>query len=376
MLRTLCLLFFCCLLLWAGSLPVLGAASDARYKVALRTVGISQPARALRMDINVWYPGIRPQRALDYPPWTLYATRNGKAVAGRFPLILLSHASPATRFSYHDTAAWLASCGFVVAAPTHNGDCLHDMSLRFTWQQLLSRSVELSAVIDALLNDADLTQSIDPQRIGLLGYGAGGTAALLLGGALPACTDWPQWCAQTDPQDEYCNHWGRERITALCRSLPLRHSLADPRIRAIAAVSPGFGMLFGPESFRYFYPPLLLIGGGKDRANPPALHSRAIANHLREKARYINLPDADQGAFMAPCPADLFRELPELCRPISRETRQKVHQTLQNALADFFLYYLGSTMHLPQIPEPPEAPAWQPPAADPPSPTRQGRRRP
>ena len=328
------------------------------YRVGLRTLGVNNDD-GIRLDCTVWYPGIRAPHKLDFQPWTLHAARNGKAAEGRFPLLLLSHASSANRFAYHTTAAWLASCGFVVAAPTHPRDCLHDMSQRFSWEQLQNRSRELSATIDILLTDAVLAPSIDPQRIGLAGFGAGGTAALLLGGALPRCTDWPQWCAQAGPEDDYCNPWGRERITALCRSLPLRRSLADPRIRAVAAVAPGFGMLFGPDAFRHFYPPLLLISAEADTTNPPRLHSGALATLLGAKAQHITLADADQGALMAPCPPLLAEELPELCRSVSPATRQSIHQQLQRALADFFLHYLGSGANLPRIPPPPEL---QPPA--------------
>ena len=356
-------------LLWGWLTPAMAASG---YRVGLRTLGVNTED-GIRLDCNIWYPSIRAPRRLDFPPWTLHAARNGKAAAGRFPLVLLSHASPADRFSYHSLAAWLASCGFVVAAPTHPRDSLHDMSQRFSWEQLLGRCRELSATIDILLADEVLAPSIDPQRIGLAGFGAGGTAALLLGGALPNCADWPGWCAQAEAEDAYCNHWGRERISTLCRSLPLRRSLADPRIRAVAVVAPGFAMLFGVDAFRHLYPPLLLVSAGADSTNPPRLHSGALARILGNKARHITLPDADQGALMSPCPPIHADELPELCRSVSPATRQAVQQKLQRILAEFFLQYLGSGANLPQIPPPPELQTSPPVIQGPPEPTQRGR---
>ena len=97
------------------------------YLVGFRTLGQWSQTANLRLDVNVWYPSVRPPRDLNYAPWEISASRAGKAVEGRFPLLLLSHDTAGTRFSYHDTAAWLASLGFVVAAPNHTADNMDNM---------------------------------------------------------------------------------------------------------------------------------------------------------------------------------------------------------------------------------------------------------
>ncbi len=345
---------FALLLLFQLFVPARAAVAADSYQVGFRTLGQWSADANLRLDVNIWYPSIRPPRTLNYAPWTVSAARNGKAVEGRFPLLLLSHASPGTRFSYHDTAARMASYGFVVAAPTHARDCMDDMSLLFTWRQLESRVRELSGVIDLLLNDAELAASIDKNRIGLLGFGTGGAAALLLGGALPDCLSWPDYCARAGQQDIYCNRWARDRMDGICHSLPLTKSLADPRIKAVAAVAPGFGMLFSSASFRYFHPPLLLIAAENDAMNRSELHVGSIARLMNGKAPYVSLPRADTGALMAPCPESLAAELPELCRSVSAEERNVIHQQMDDALSDFFLHFLGNDKNLPTIPPPPD----------------------
>lgn len=351
---------FALLLLFQLFVPARAAVAADSYQVGFRTLGQWSADANLRLDVNIWYPSVRPPRTLNYAPWTVSAARNGKAVEGRFPLLLLSHASPGTRFSYHDTAARMASYGFVVAAPTHPRDCMDDMSLLFTWRQLESRVRELSGVIDLLLNDAELAASIDKNRIGLLGFGTGGAAALLLGGALPDCLSWPDYCARAGQQDIYCNRWARDRMDGICHSLPLTKSLADPRIKAVAAVAPGFGMLFSSASFRYFHPPLLLIAAENDAMNRSELHVGSIARLMNGKAPYVSLPRADTGALMAPCPDSLAAELPELCRSVSAEERNVIHQQMDDALSDFFLHFLGNDKNLPTIPPPPDLTPPQP----------------
>ena len=207
------------------------ALADNGYNPGFRTLGFWQQESGIRVDVNVWYPSVRAPRSLSYAPWTIRGARNGKPVPGRFPLILLSHPSSGTRFSFHDTAAALAARGFVVAAPTHPRDCMENMDHLFLWEQLKDRALELSATMDLLLADKDIGPSIDPKRIGVLGYGSGATAALLLGGALPDCSGWMDYCRKAPQADaNYAKEFNP--YTDYLYALP-------PRTMPTAMISPG-----------------------------------------------------------------------------------------------------------------------------------------
>ena len=311
------------------------------YKVGFRTLGYASAEEGLRLDINIWYPSIHQPRQLNYPPWTINAARNSKPAAGRFPLIILTHPTPGNRFSFHDTCAWFARHGFIVAAPTHSRDCMDNMSLLFTWAQLETRVKEIAASIRLVVNEKELSSSVDTSRIGIIGYGAGGTAALLLGGAMPDCASWPTYCPSAGKNDLYCHPWARERINGMCTNLPLDKSLSDGRIKAIAAVSPGFGMLFSQNSFRAFTVPFLMITAEKDQENRRTFHADAIARLLKGRMTYLRLPMADMGALMAECSDSLASELPELCRSVTPGDRVRIHERLRSALLIFFRAHLG-----------------------------------
>ncbi|MBQ7618193.1 MAG: hypothetical protein IJS50_04895, partial [Desulfovibrio sp.] len=286
------------------------------YNVGFRTLGFSVTQHGFRLDVNVWYPTTRKPRELNYVPWTIVAAREGKIAEGKFPLLLLSHPSPGTRFSYHNTCAYLATQGYIVACPTHQHDCMDDMQDLFTWEQLRSRVNDLKRLLNVLPAQKDLGPSIDPQKIGLIGFGTGGAAALLLGGAIPNCIMWPDYCPRAGKDDLYCNPWSREKMNDICQEFPLKKSLFEKRVKALAVISPGYGMLFSPQSFHHFNTPILVIAAEKDSLNRPALHADAITGYLREDARSVRLAGADLGALMAPCPESLARELSELCRSV------------------------------------------------------------
>lgn len=342
------------LVCWA-LLAVLSPATlraEETYRVGLRTLGFWLPDEGVRLDVNVWYPTSWTPRELRFPPWRVEAALNGEAVAGRFPLILLSHPSAGTRFSYHDTAAWLAEHGFVVAAPTHAHDCMRNMDQLHTWQQFAGRLKEVRTLIDLLLRHEKLGKSIDPQRIGFLGFGAGGTTGLLLGGALPDCERLDVYCAAAAPQDAYCNSWARRQLDKLCNKLPLIVSPADTRIKVVAAVNPTHLMLFD-EGLRWFHPRLLLVAAAQDGDSDSRL-TEDTARRLGRRARFLLLPDADAGALPAPCPASLAEELPELCLSVTPQERSRQQELLRRELLSFFLHWLGSSENIPVIPAPPD----------------------
>lgn len=342
------------ILIFTLFLPALAQAAQV-FQPGFRTLGIWAEEPHLRVDVNVWYPTIRQPRDLSYPPWVLNVARNARPAEGKFPLLVLSHATPADRFAYHDLAAWLAREGYAVVAPTHGLDCMANMDDLFTWRQLTRRCEEIDTAIRLALREKDLATCIDARRIGVIGFGAGADAALLLGGALPTCAGWPGYCARAGAGDAYCSPWARDRMTGLCQALPLQKSLADKRVKAVAAIAPGYGMLFDAASFRHFYPPLLLVGAGKDKFNKMSLHCEPLARLLGPKALFLELPLADAGALMAECPEALAAELPELCQSVTRLERSALRQELQEALLAFFGHYFGITANLPKIPAPPQA---------------------
>ncbi len=350
--------------------------SEPGGPVSFRTMGFADKDKALRFDVNVWYPAKRgaKKRTLRYPPWEVEGATRIAPEPGSYPLIVLSHPTSGNRFTYHNTAKELAQQGFVVAAPTHAMDNMENMPSLCTWDQLALRVREIPALIDWLLREESLAEVIDTKRIGFIGFGAGATTGLLLGGALPDCSDWQGFCAK-HKSHMLCNSWAKRRIdTKLCPSLPLHASLADVRIKAVAAVDPAYSVLFTRKSLQYFYPRLLLA------ATENSLDKDALdrfAGRLQREPRLLVLEGADEGALMAPCPSPLMAELPEICRTAEPEVKAGIHARLMRGLSGFFKEQLveaePETLPAPPDLTPPKA---EKPKARTEQPKRQRRSRP
>lgn len=310
------------------------------YNAGFRSMGVWDTDSKMRFDFNIWYPTAKSGQTVNFVHWPLNdIALNARPLEGKFPLLIISHASPGNRYSYGYLATFFTSKGYIVAACGHPSDSMENMDDMFTWQQLGKRAQEIRTTLDLLLNDKTFSRLIDPSRIVFAGFGSGATAGLLLCGAKPNCSQWDAYCGAAGPGDVYCSNWARDRINNLCKVFPLKSNFGDKRIKAVALIAPAFGMLFTKASFTEVNIPIMLVGAGKDNFNKAELHCEPLARILGRKASYLDLAAADAGALMGTCSRPLQVELPELCGSVSESERKSLHQKLEQALLAFFERY-------------------------------------
>ena len=83
---------------------------------------------------------------------------------------------------------------------------------------------------------------------------------MLIAGARLDATGWPIYCAgKEENADPYCTPWARQRMGAFSTTPNLSAPYRDRRVRAAAAVSPSYAMMFTPASLSRIRIPLLLL---------------------------------------------------------------------------------------------------------------------
>lgn len=183
------------------------------------------PAEHIRLDVAVWYPTRADPGKISTGGQDFYAARNARPIPGSYPLVILSHDSAGTRFSYHHLAKRLVEQGYIVAAPQHDGDNADDMSLLFSDAQLTQRSRQLRGALDLVLSDPNIGPLVDPDRIALVGFGNGGSAGLLSAGAALSPDAWKNYCPELEKRgkhDPYCVPHIAERMSALTEFMRYR----------------------------------------------------------------------------------------------------------------------------------------------------------
>ena len=164
---------------------------------------------------------------------------------GSYPLIVFSHGFGATRGAYVGLSSHWASQGYVVIKPAHSDSGkLQSSAGRDAWRDQTptdwrNRVRDIKVILDALdrveENYPELKGKIDRSKIAVGGHSYGAFTAMLVGGA---------------------------------KTYPGAVSYADPRVKAIVAMSPqGPSETFGltNDSFSEIRVPMLFITGTLDR---------------------------------------------------------------------------------------------------------------
>jgi predicted dienelactone hydrolase len=191
------------------------------YPVGVRTVTVdlldaNNESRTLRVEI--WYPTTDefrdgPFEGIDFtvdappeltemvtkykdslPPIKVDVVRDApvRTTDGPYPLVIFSHGAYGIRFQSVFFTVPLASHGYVVAAPDHNGNTLYDMILNaeLNYDDLVAsafdRPLDCTAVMDDMLqrnaeDDDPLYGAVNPDSIGISGHSFGGYTSLNLG---------------------------------------------------------------------------------------------------------------------------------------------------------------------------------------------------
>jgi predicted dienelactone hydrolase len=281
---------------------------------ALRGVGV----RTLDPALAVFYPSPSASRTSHVGPYELAATPDAPVAPGEHPLVVISHGHGGSMWGHHDLAEALARAGYVVATLEHAGDNWHDQSAVATGRMLIDRPHQVSAAIDRVL--ADRALHVDPARIGVAGFSAGGYTALMVIGARPDFTRFRGYC-ERHPDDEMC----------ALRDVPFPalDRAKDPRVTAAFAMAP-LGLFFGPGAFDDVTAPIFLAWATADRVLLPAENAELVKRAPTLQGTRV-VEGAGHYVFLAPCS---FTE--ELCSDPAGVDRAAVHAQLARDAAAFF----------------------------------------
>lgn len=177
--------------------------------VASAAVRDAQHHDALRY--TVWYPAQAGSRetalTLGPPDAPLFdvgrAAMDAPVVGDRLPTLLLSHGNGGSARMMGWLGTALARAGYLVIAVDHPGNNGADaMTLPgsvLTWL----RADDLRAALTAVQADPILGPHVDPERLGVVGFSAGGYTALLAAGAQPSLQRLLAFCT-AHPDDGVC----------------------------------------------------------------------------------------------------------------------------------------------------------------------------
>ncbi|MFZ5443783.1 MAG: alpha/beta hydrolase family protein [Myxococcota bacterium] len=299
----------------------------------------------------VWYPVAA---TTTQAPWQVAIFEAGlnaidaPPLAGRFPLIILSHGTGGAAASIAWLAEALAANGNVVAVVNHHGNTAAEDALRLEAQLVWwDRPRDVRRVIDLLLADPTFGPHLDAARIGVAGFSLGGYTALASVGARLELARYRAWCGE-HPQDVTCalppeaaGHTEAELehlLEAPRLKAELEHAgddFADPRIKAAFVIAPVLAPAFAPESLARVAVPVELVVGAADDQSAPATNAEPLSRALAHAAVTV-LPGVGHYTFLSVCTPKGRRFVPQLCADPPGVDRDAVHTDVALRAQRFF----------------------------------------
>jgi predicted dienelactone hydrolase len=291
------------------------------------------------LEVAIWYPSAAPiSQQRDNPAGQSLAL-GGPVNGEHLPLIVVSHGNGGFSDTHADTALALADAGFVVAAVTHTGDNYSDESYPAS-RWMVDRPRHIRLVIDYMLNTWRGHNRIDPLRVGMFGFSAGGYTALVMLGGIPDVKRSIAHCAEV-PQEPACKLGFTQDFADPIVAAQLSKGWAkDPRIKAAVIAAPGLGFEFDPASISRITAPVDLWAAAEDKNVPYATNTDIIRIALRSPVQFHSVEKAGHYDFMKPCDPRMATALPKLwarlCVEVPGFDRTAFHVQFNAEVVSFF----------------------------------------
>jgi predicted dienelactone hydrolase len=348
--RSRCALVSRMLVLLTLLAPVVAIAQVATG-VGFQAITIHDPVNGGTTPGYVFYPSTQASKITSRGAYEVHATPDAPPIAGAKPLVVISHGHSGSDLGHHDLAVYLASRGFVVATVEHPKDNFHDTSGVGTAAVLDGRPIQVKATISDLLNDTRWKTLIDPKRIGVAGFSAGGYAALMVVGAIPRFDLYVGYC-ERHPQDPDCGLLQKLQsqgtataaLAALQASVDQWGKPDDPRVKAAFVMAP-LSLVFDKTGISHLDRPVFLYYGQDDRVLLPQENALHISPVIKTLAGITMIPKAGHYVFLAPCSPQLTKDAPDICKDPAGVDRVAEHEKINASALTFFRKTLGVATH-------------------------------
>ena len=281
------------------------------------------------LEIGIWYPSAQATQPLNLGPTTMSVAAHGPIQGENLPLVVMSHGTGSSFLGHFDTAIALADAGYVVAAITHTGDNYADQSRSL---DIMDRPRQISRVIDHMLTSWSSHTVIDPKRIGMFGFSAGGFTTLVSIGGVPDFSKIEPMCRDY-PNDFACQLRAKSPKPT---SKPVATAGADARIAAAVVVAPALGFTFAPDGLKNVTAPVQLWRAEDDTLVPHPRYAETGRLALPKTPEYHVVPHAGHFDFLAPCSKALASLAPEICVSAPGFDRIAFHTRFNASVVGFF----------------------------------------
>lgn len=323
---------------------------DTGTSVGLSASLFVDSQRRRNLNTRLWYPSKLAAGASLHNSNALFygfsAIENADASDDLMPLIVLSHGSGGNLGNQAWLATALAQQGALVVAANHPGSTSRDSAPQSNIQ-VWHRPVDISFLIDSVLDDDVWGPRVDASRIAAVGHSLGGYTVLGVGGGVISIDAFQEYC-KLFPLNPDCDFYSSADIdfTKLDK-VKFEASHKDDRISAIVAIDPAYARSFVATSLAEL-PATLFISpvvekDSKDDLQMGYLQAQMQSISSTASHEFLKFDGAHHFSFLPRCKpfsyyllGALERGAQVLCAEENGVTREQVHKDATAAIQEFF----------------------------------------
>jgi predicted dienelactone hydrolase len=283
--------------------------------------------------IGIWYPSRSDAKPVSMGPTTMTVAIDAPVAGTGLPMVMMSHGAGSSFLAHFDTAIALADAGFVVVAVNHAGDNYADRSRS---ADIMDRPRQVARVLDHMLSTWNGRAALDPQRIGMFGYSAGGATTLSIIGGVADLAKIAPMCRE-HPADYVCQLLANGTSPAAAAAAATAATApADARVKAAVIAAPAIGFAFAPDGLKDVTVPVQLWRAEHDALVPHPRYAEAVRAALPSAPDYRVVANAGHYDFMAPCSDAMASIAASICGSPAGFDRAAFHVDFDAAIVAFF----------------------------------------
>ncbi len=261
------------------------------------------------------------------------------------PLVIFSHGSGGNAANASWLANALATKGYVVVAPNHQGSTSSDSTPESTIPAIWERKLDMTFMLDAIAGSPSLHTMVNMDDVTVIGFSLGGQTALGLVGMQMNANVLADFCDR-NVEEETCI-WlalgnpqipGHVDLHKIDKS-KLEEIHHDLRVKRVIAVDPAFVPAFNVESLRSINVPVKIINLGAAGNVPATVDATSIVATM-PNASLDHVEGANHFSFLAECkyigPLLIWWEGEDaVCRETGNRTRAEYHEEILSDILRF-----------------------------------------
>lgn len=262
--------------------------SHANQLLGITTVEVDNERAERSLSLSIWYPA-EGGESVDVGGNAVFigvsVAQNAPIISGKFPLVLVSHGGLR---SSNNSGAWLTSAlaqsGRIVVEI--NG--VRPRSAKEAVNEIWQRPNDISRALDTILKTTAYSARVDMERIAVVGYALGGTAALAVAGGEFEAPTFIRSCAETRMKTPDCAWYKSQNVNLDSVDQPqLISAWRDPRIKLAVAINAEYLNAFS-DSGASIAASSLLITLGSDDQNGSAIQAKGVTHSILTDANIFD----------------------------------------------------------------------------------------